>query len=353
MSKKECEECSDDEDAEVMEIRGHVVDPGIHWSTVHERHIVHVFTGLEMYRNLKLPNGDDRLIRKLLVESHDKQKRMTIDYEIETREIIEVRYRWLVGRSQWIVTWCKAGLRNAAPDTIIDRMDQRCSEIFALNESKCIVTKFYRFNKRTFLFHLRFDVIVWEQYNNIIYYYDDSNNKYYYNDNNDNDNEIIIIFIITVIMCISRSLNATKNRSHPKYTFTPKSDQFWISPAASSEILHRTLWSLLRWKMIILLILTTWHIHSSLKGWENVRFELGSERSGRKSSVQSWGRFRKWTSRRLPDLTSGRIHSCVSFAFRSWTWTLLGLLAPITMETDHHGDRHQYPPNNPVWPAYR
>ena len=42
--------------------------------------------------------------------------------------------------------------------------------------------------------------------------------------------------------------------------FTPKSDQFQVSPAASPEIRHHTVWflhSLLRWKMIILTILTT------------------------------------------------------------------------------------------------
>ena len=36
--------------------------------------------------------------------------------------------------------------------------------------------------------------------------------------------------------------------------------------------------SLLGWKMIILPILTTSFIHFSLKGWENVLFDLGSER---------------------------------------------------------------------------
>ena len=51
-----------------------------------------------------------------------------------------------------------------------------------------------------------------------------------------------------------------------------------FSPAASPEILHHTEWrtwlfhSLLRWKMIILPVLTTTLIHFSLKGWENVLF---------------------------------------------------------------------------------
>lgn len=91
--KTEEEEEEDDEDAEIMEIRGHVVDPGIHWSSVYERHIVHVYTGLEMYRNLKLPNGDVRQIKRLLEESFDQQKRMTMEYRIEDKEILEVRYR--------------------------------------------------------------------------------------------------------------------------------------------------------------------------------------------------------------------------------------------------------------------
>ena len=67
--------------------------------------------------------------------------------------------------------------------------------------------------------------------------------------------------------------------------FTPKSDQFQISPAASPEILHYTGWRtwlsitiLLRWKMIILPILTTSLYILSWEGWENVLFGLGSER---------------------------------------------------------------------------
>ena len=64
--------------------------------------------------------------------------------------------------------------------------------------------------------------------------------------------------------------------------FTPKSDQVQISPAAFQVILHRTVWrtwlfiAYSDWKMIILPILTTPLIHFSLKGWENVLFELGS-----------------------------------------------------------------------------
>ena len=59
---------------------------------------------------------------------------------------------------------------------------------------------------------------------------------------------------------------------------------FKISPAVSPEILHHTAWrswlviALLRWKVIILPILTNSPNTFSLKGWENVVFEIGSER---------------------------------------------------------------------------
>ena len=58
--------------------------------------------------------------------------------------------------------------------------------------------------------------------------------------------------------------------------FIAKSDQFQISPAASPEILHHTVWrtwlciAYSRWKIIILPILTTSLILFSLKSWENV-----------------------------------------------------------------------------------
>ena len=68
------------------------------------------------------------------------------------------------------------------------------------------------------------------------------------------------------------------------YPFTPKSDQYQVSPGASSEILHSTVW--ITWlfiaysdeRWLYLLILTTSLVHFSLKGWENVLFELGSEK---------------------------------------------------------------------------
>ena len=66
--------------------------------------------------------------------------------------------------------------------------------------------------------------------------------------------------------------------------FTPKSDQVQISPAASPVILHHKVWrtwlfiAYSHWKMIIVPILITSLTHFSLKGWENVLIELGSER---------------------------------------------------------------------------
>ena len=73
-------------------------------------------------------------------------------------------------------------------------------------------------------------------------------------------------------------------QAHTINPFTPKSDEYQISPAASPE---NTTWnsmenlafhSLLWWKMIILPILTTSAIHTLCKGWESILFELGSER---------------------------------------------------------------------------
>ena len=66
--------------------------------------------------------------------------------------------------------------------------------------------------------------------------------------------------------------------------FTPKSDQFRISPSASQEILHHTVW---RTWLFIAYSDERWlyyqfslpHLHvSPQEGWENVIFELGSER---------------------------------------------------------------------------
>ena len=45
--------------------------------------------------------------------------------------------------------------------------------------------------------------------------------------------------------------------------------------------------SLLRWKIILLPILTTSLIHFSLKGWKNVFFDLGSEEINRLSTLKS------------------------------------------------------------------
>ena len=84
----------DDEEAEIMEIRGVVMKPGIKWSAAWERHVVDVYTGIEIYQNLKIPFGrNSREISRMLEESVEKEKRMTIDYRIADKEILEVRYR--------------------------------------------------------------------------------------------------------------------------------------------------------------------------------------------------------------------------------------------------------------------
>ena len=66
--------------------------------------------------------------------------------------------------------------------------------------------------------------------------------------------------------------------------FIPKSDQCQISPAASPEISHRTVWR--TWlflaysdERLLYCLFSLLHLfHFSLKGWENVLCELGSER---------------------------------------------------------------------------
>ena len=77
----------------------------------------------------------------------------------------------------------------------------------------------------------------------------------------------------------------TTNSHYLTYTFlinpfTPRTDQCQIHPTASAKLLHHTVWrvfhSVPRWKMIILLFLTTSLIHFSL-GRLGERFELGSE----------------------------------------------------------------------------
>lgn len=87
------DEDDDDEEAEVMEIRGVVMKPGIQWSIAWERHVVNVYTGLEIYQNLKIPHGNSREVTRMLEESLEQNKRMTIDYRIADKEILEVRYR--------------------------------------------------------------------------------------------------------------------------------------------------------------------------------------------------------------------------------------------------------------------
>lgn len=91
---EEEEEEDDDEEAEIMEIRGVVMKPGIKWNVAWERHVVDIYTGFEMYQNLKIPFGKtSREITRMLEESIEKDKRMTIDYRIADKEILEVRYR--------------------------------------------------------------------------------------------------------------------------------------------------------------------------------------------------------------------------------------------------------------------
>ena len=80
--------------------------------------------------------------------------------------------------------------------------------------------------------------------------------------------------------------------------FTPKSAQLQISPAASPEILHHTVWR--TWLFIAYSderwLYYQFSLHnlyvSFIEGWENLLFELGSE--GLKSSSQDWRKVVGW-----------------------------------------------------------
>ena len=77
--------------------------------------------------------------------------------------------------------------------------------------------------------------------------------------------------------------------------FTPKSDHFQISPAASPEILHHTVW---RTWLVIAYSDKRWlyyqfslprNIHSILKGWKNVLFDSSPARNQAKlTKTSSW-----------------------------------------------------------------
>ena len=87
-------------------------------------------------------------------------------------------------------------------------------------------------------------------------------------------------FLLSPALCIALC-PPTPIRVNP---FTPESDQCLISPAASQEIWHHTVWRTWlfiaysddRWLYYKFLLPHSYF--SSLKGWENVLFKLRSER---------------------------------------------------------------------------
>ena len=88
------------------------------------------------------------------------------------------------------------------------------------------------------------------------------------------------VFVSTAFWKSSKALSVGRLCVNP---FTPKRVQFQISPAASQEILHHTVWR--TWLFItysderlLYYQFSLPHLYSFwLKGWENVLFELGSE----------------------------------------------------------------------------
>ena len=94
-----------------------------------------------------------------------------------------------------------------------------------------------------------------------------------------------------------KSINFRSERVTP---FTPKGDQCQISPAASTGILHHTVW---RTWLFIAYEVDKWlyyqfSLHHSyvslLKGWENVLLELGSERVKVGALLPELNRFRRY-----------------------------------------------------------
>ena len=89
--------------------------------------------------------------------------------------------------------------------------------------------------------------------------------------------------------------------------FTPKSDQVQISPAASAVILHHTVWGIWLFipysdeKWLYYQILIASLIHFCIKGWENVLFELGSERVNWSKICHIW---RIWLPVIYPNLNT-------------------------------------------------
>ena len=83
---------------------------------------------------------------------------------------------------------------------------------------------------------------------------------------------VTIIFFYYLLWQLVLSLQRMIN-----FTFLLQPYQKYNIKQYENLIFH----SLFRWKMIFLPILTTSLIHSSLKGWENELFELGSGRAKR------------------------------------------------------------------------
>ena len=101
--------------------------------------------------------------------------------------------------------------------------------------------------------------------------------------NGDEDTLIVLVMMMTLLLLTMSDVDDNDDDDDYDNPFIPKSHQ--ISPAASPEITSHSmkilaLHSLLRWKMMKQLpILTTPLINFSLKGWENVLFELGNGRA--------------------------------------------------------------------------
>ena len=103
--------------------------------------------------------------------------------------------------------------------------------------------------------------------------------------------------------------------------FTPKSDQCQISPAASPEILHHPVWRtwmfIAYW--VDKWLYYQFSLHRSyvflLKGWENVLLELGSER------VKEWFQISPAASPEILHHTVWRTWLFIAYSDERWSST--------------------------------
>ena len=113
--------------------------------------------------------------------------------------------------------------------------------------------------------------------------------------------------------------------------FTPKGDQLQIPPAASAEILHHTVWR--TWLLIAYsderqlyykFLLSRWYIFP-LKCWENVIFELRSERATQNTVY----------SKNIQPIWGSNIHQLLHITSQYFCSFVITVIKTLARQTDH------------------